>query len=87
MKISTLSSKNQITLPKETLFYLGIKPKDKIIIEIRNKEIVLSSMKTSVVAETAGTLNQYVATKKLNKSLHSIMKSTKKKTAYHLAVT
>lgn len=84
MIISTISSKNQITLPKDILLCIGIGPKDKLLIRKEEKTIILTPVKTSVVDEIAGVLTKNVSRKKLNQSLIEIRKQTKIKTAYKL---
>ncbi|GIW64419.1 MAG: hypothetical protein KatS3mg092_0352 [Patescibacteria group bacterium] len=84
MIISTISSKNQITLPKDILLSIGIGPKDKLLIRKEEEKIILSPLKNSVVDEIAGVLTKNVSRKKLNQPLTEIRKQTKIKTAYKL---
>lgn len=41
MAVSTLSSKNQIVIPKEAREALGLKSGDKLLIVVRNKRVVV----------------------------------------------
>jgi len=84
MKITTISSKNQITIPKEMLLLLGLKHKDKLLIDRKGEELVLKPIKSSLVKQTAGSLDQFVSYPKLKKSFKEIMRITKKKTAKKL---
>lgn len=86
MRIVTLSSKNQIALPYAMTSLLGLKPKQKIMIEFVDNEIVLRPLTTSIVEQTAGSLTQYVSPSKLGKDFTTIMSETKKKTARYLAL-
>lgn len=86
MKIVTLSSKNQIALPYSMTTLLGLKPKQKIMIEFIKNEIVLKPLNLSIVEQTAGSLTQYVQPSKLGKDMGTIMKETKKRTARYLAL-
>ena len=85
MKIVTLSSKNQITLPHTITSLLGLKPKHKIMIKYVKNELILQPLNTSIVEKTAGSLTRYVHPSKLGKSWGGIMKETQKKVAKHLA--
>lgn len=86
MKIATLSSKNQITLPQAMTLLLGVKPTQKLTIEYQKNEIVLRPLTSSIVEQTAGSLTKYVAPSKLGKDFATIMRETKKKAARHLAL-
>jgi len=44
MSFATISSKGQITLPSDIRNKLDIKPKDKVEIIIRDREIILKSV-------------------------------------------
>lgn len=85
MKLVTLSSKNQITIPKETVDQLQLLVTRKLILEYKNETIVLKPLKRSIVEQTAGSLSRYVSKKKLGKSFKSIMEETKRKAAKELA--
>jgi len=85
MKIVTLSSKNQITLPKELLFYLGLEARGRLIIENGDQKLILKPLKTTIVDQTADSLTRYINSSRLKKSFKKILKETKKKTAYRLA--
>jgi antitoxin PrlF len=41
MTEATISSKNQIVVPKEVRAALGIKPGDKLLVEVRGKTMIL----------------------------------------------
>lgn len=84
MKITNISSKGQITLPRSLLLDIKLMPYDKVIIEKQNDFIVLKPLKKSVVDELAGSLNRYIHTSKLGKSYDEIMEETKKKVVKHL---
>ena len=50
---STLTSKNQTTIPKAVIEALGIKPADRLVFELTNGKIVVSAKKGRLV-ELAG---------------------------------
>ncbi len=41
MKVATLSSKNQITIPREARQALGLRPGDRILIVVRRGHLIL----------------------------------------------
>ncbi|MCG2686238.1 AbrB/MazE/SpoVT family DNA-binding domain-containing protein [Candidatus Parcubacteria bacterium] len=49
MITTTLSTKNQVTLPKFILEVLGIKSGDKLLVQIESDEIVVKPMGRSMV--------------------------------------
>ncbi len=85
MKIVTLSSKNQITIPKDAVERLDLLATRRLLIEYNDKEVVLKPLTSSIVEQTADSLTKYVSKDKLGKSWKIIMKVTKKKVAEKLA--
>lgn len=85
MNIVTLSSKNQITLPIELLTSLGITPKEKLLVDIKDNLLFLKPLKTSIVDESAGSLTKYITANKLSVPFSSVYKETKKITAKKLS--
>jgi AbrB family looped-hinge helix DNA binding protein len=84
MLISTLSSKNQITIPKDILLSFGIKSKDQLLIEKDEEKIILRPIKSSIIDGLAGSLTKKISKKKLKKDFKEIERQTRKKTAYKL---
>lgn len=78
MKIVRLSAKNQITLRKKLLSYLGLQRRGRLIIENSDQKLILKPLKTGIVAQTAGSLTPYVNSSKLKKSFKKIFTKTKK---------
>lgn len=85
MKLVTLSSKNQITIPKDALQRLSLLPQKKLLIEYKDKELILKPLTASIVEQTAGSLKSYVPKNKRGKSFKIIMEETKRKAAKYLA--
>lgn len=85
MKIVTISSKSQITIPKDFLIALSLKPKSKILMEKKDEELSLRPIKKSVAEELAGSLTKFVHPSKLGKSIKEIDEETRKIVAKHLA--
>jgi AbrB family looped-hinge helix DNA binding protein len=60
--ISTVTSKGQVTIPKEIRVFLNVKPSDKINFTVENGQVILTPIKTlqdlrgSVTANAKGDL-------------------------------
>lgn len=78
MKLSTLSSKNQITIPAHLLTHLSIKPGSKLLIDSLDDILIIKPLKTSIVEGLAGSLTKHVDPSKLGVSFDQIMAETKK---------
>lgn len=85
MKIVKLSSKRQITIPKDLLVNLELQPRSQFIIQVQDETLVMKPLKSSVVTLTAGSLTSYVSPKKLKVSFPQIIKEAKKATVRQLA--
>lgn len=85
MRIVTISSKQQITIPKELLLALGLKHQGKLMLEAQEEALIMRPLKTSIVEQTAGSLTNSVSPSKLGASFSAILKEAKKKTAAKLA--
>lgn len=55
---STLTSKNQTTLPKAVVESLGVKPSDKLVFEIHAGKVTLSA-RTGRLADLAGAFRHF----------------------------
>lgn len=55
---STLTSKNQTTLPKAVVESLGVKPSDKLVFEIHDGKVTLSA-RTGRLADLAGAFRHF----------------------------
>ena len=84
MKIVTISSKRQITIPKDLLVDLNLQPRAKLILQEENGALMMRPLRKSVVEQTAGSLTSYVSPAKLGVPLARIIKETKRKTAAKL---
>lgn len=85
MKIVTLSSKNQITIPNDLLISLGARSVNKFLLEENKGVITMRPLKNSIVDEVAGSLTKYVSPDKLGVPFEKIMEETKRITAEKLA--
>jgi bifunctional DNA-binding transcriptional regulator/antitoxin component of YhaV-PrlF toxin-antitoxin module len=84
MHIATISSKRQITLPKDMLEYLNLSFYGKVYIEKKNKTLTLTPIKKSIVEETAGSLYKFIPKDKLNVPFSVVRRETQKKVAEYL---
>ncbi len=57
---TTVSDKGQVTIVKAFRDHLGIAPGERIVLTIAGGAIVLTPLRESIVAETAGSLAEYV---------------------------
>lgn len=57
---TTVSDKGQLTIPKAIREQLGIAPGDRVILTVAGGAIVLTPLRDSIVAQTAGSLAGYV---------------------------
>lgn len=85
MRIVTLSSKHQITIPTALLEQLQVYPRSKLLITAEKDTIVVKPLKKSVVDELAGSLTKYVHPSKLGVPFDVIMDETRKIVAKKLA--
>jgi bifunctional DNA-binding transcriptional regulator/antitoxin component of YhaV-PrlF toxin-antitoxin module len=89
MKVVTVSSKRQITLPKEVLDLLEVKPQEKLILRVtktgKRKTAFLEPLRTTIVNQTAGSLTHHVHKSKLGTPLYKILTEAKKTTSKKLA--
>ena len=85
MQIATVSSKRQITIPKDMLEYLGLTFYGKVLLEKKDKVVTLTPMTKSVVEETAGSLRKFIKPSLLGMSVEEMNKRTKEVIAKHLA--
>lgn len=85
MKIVTISSKRQITLPKSLMEVLGLEPNDQAIVRHEDKRLIFEPMKKSIVEQTAGSLYKHIIPSKRGVSMETIMKAVNKAKARHAA--
>lgn len=78
MKIATISSKGQITLPSSLLKELQLQPKHKVIIRRAKNAIFIEPLQRSIVEETAGSLTHLVPPEKRGVSFKKIRAITQR---------
>lgn len=84
MQVATISSKRQITLPKDLLVSFGIKPGAHVILQSQKEGVLVQPLRKSIVEEVAGSLASYIPSSKRNLPFSKIMEETRKKTAKKL---
>lgn len=82
MTLATVSSKNQIVLPKEILKLLCVESGDKLIVYTEGKEIRLKPVRGSIVDLVAGSVK--IAKDKRGVPFKKVMKVTKEKVSKKL---
>lgn len=85
MKIVTLSSKYQITIPKSFLTKLQVLPKSRLLVEAEKDMLTVKPLKTSIVEQTAGSLKKYIHPSKLGVPFLRTRRETQKIVARKLA--
>lgn len=85
MRIITISSKRQITIPKDFLAGVGLEMQKKAVLEKEKDGLLIKPLGDSVSRRLAGSLGLSVPRSKLGSSLLEIDKETKVKTAKKLA--
>lgn len=82
MIITTLSTKNQITLPKFILEVLGIKSGDRLLVQAQNEEIKIRLVGKSIVDSLAKSIK--INPEKKNIPFKEVLLSTQKAVAKKL---
>ena len=85
MKIATISSKYQITIPKTILMLRHIQQGSKVLLYPEKGALMVKPLKTSIAEQTAGSLQEYVKPKKLGLSLAKVRQETQTIAAEELA--
>lgn len=84
MKIATISSKGQITLPRSLMQELDITTKSKVLIERSNGTLVIQPIRKSIVEQTAGSLAKYIPKEKRGVPFNKIREITQRLAAEEL---
>lgn len=84
MQLATISSKRQITIPKDMLEHLGLSFYDKLLIEKGEKSLLLKPVKKYISDETSGSLRHLIDPKLLGLSDEEIKKEYRKKYTKYL---
>lgn len=84
MKIATISSKGQITIPKDVQNLLNITHGSKVILYPEKNVLMIKPLKTSITNQTAGSLKKFVHPNLLGISFAKIREETQKLAATEL---
>lgn len=84
MKIVTVSSKRQITIPKDLLLSLKLQPRGRLLLEQENGSLSIKPLKKSITERTAGSLSKYVSSSKKGLPFSKILRETKRRTTRKL---
>lgn len=60
LSVKTISSKGQITIPKTLRQRLGIRPGDRVMIDVQGEWITIRPLRRTLVQQTAGSLRRFV---------------------------
>lgn len=85
MKIATISSKGQITIPKDVQKMMNITHGSKVMLYPDKNILMIKPLKNSIVEQTAGSLKKYVHPKKLGIPFSKVREETQRIVAAELA--
>lgn len=85
MKMTLLSSKGQITIPKEMQLMLNIGHRSKVALYPQNNVLIVKSLRSSIVEQTAGSLKNHIPKGKMGIPFSKVLDETKKIAAKKLA--
>lgn len=84
MKMTLLSSKGQITIPKEMQLMLNIGHRSKLALYPQNDVLIIKPLRSSIVEQTAGSLKNHIPPAKSGIPFSQILAETKQITAKKL---
>lgn len=87
MKITLLSSKGQITIPKEIQLMLGINHRSKLALYPQDNVLIVKPLRSSIVEQTAGSLKNHIPKGKVDIPFSRVLEETKQIVAKELANT
>lgn len=85
VKIATISSKGQITIPRNFQLTMNVTYGQRVMIYPDKDTLIIKPLKGSIVQQTAGSLKRYVDQSKLGVPFPQVRKETQKIVARHLA--
>ena len=84
MKIVTISSKGQITIPMDVQKIMNVTQGSKVMLYPEKNILMVKPLKSSIVAQTAGSLKKYIDPKKLGIPFSKVREETQKIAAAEL---
>lgn len=85
MKIATISSKGQITIPKDIQRSLNVGQGSKVMLYPDRNVLMIKPLTNSIVEQTAGSLQSYIPKDKFALPFSKIKEETQKLVAFELA--
>lgn len=85
MKITLLSSKGQITIPREIQLILGISHRSKLALYPQNNVLIIKPLRSSIVEQTAASLKNHIPREKIGITFPKVLEETKQLAAKELA--
>jgi bifunctional DNA-binding transcriptional regulator/antitoxin component of YhaV-PrlF toxin-antitoxin module len=85
MKMTLLSSKGQITIPKEMQLMLNIGHRSKLALYPQNNILIIKPLRSSIVEQTAGSLKNHIPQGKRGIPFSQVLAETKQIAAKKLA--
>lgn len=85
MKMALLSSKGQITIPKEIQLMLNIGHRSKLALYPQGNVLIIKPLRSSIVEQTAGSLKNHIPKGKANIPFPRVLEETKQIAAKELA--
>ena len=83
--MTLLSSKGQITIPKEIQLMLNIGHRSKLALYPQNDVLIIKPLRSSIVEQTAGSLKNHIPKEKIGIPFSQILEETKQIAAKELA--
>jgi len=85
MKLATISSKGQITIPKAMQQHLQVTPGSRVILSPEKGTVLIKPLRQSIVEQTSGSLRKYIPKEKLGKPWNEIIEETQRLAAKEIA--
>ncbi len=85
MKIATISSKGQITIPKAIQKSLKVAEGSKVMLYTEKDTLKIKPLRKSITEQTAGSLRKYIDPKKLGIPFAKVREETQRIVAEELA--
>ena len=85
MKIATISSKGQITIPKDIQELMNVTHGSKVMLYPDKNILMIKPLKNTIAEQTAGSLKKYIDPKKLGLPFAKVREETQKIAAVELA--
>lgn len=85
MKVATISTQRQITLPKVILEMLSLAPRDSVVLELKDDGVMVKPVPESVTRMIAGSVGHKISKEKKKIPIDDAIKMAKKTAARKIA--